>query len=531
MGSIISKLKDLIRGVKSVIGLLLALSAEYNEALKRAAESPGRPNPNLSESYWLVDPPYPELVNIQSLELPQTADVAIIGSGIAGASIARSLMHERRRRNVDTQKVIVLEARQLSSGATARNGGHIKPVPYESFAKFSKTMSKERAAALVRFQLRHLEILTDLCRAEGIQAAEAREVETVDFYLDEESFLKSVEEVDAMKEWIPEVDVRTWDGPKARQKFGVNDGVMGAISYKAGAIWPYRFVASIWKDLLHDFPKSLTIETNTPVESISVSQNGQPGYPYAVQTTRGVIHVRHVVHATNGFASHLVPGLRKKIVGAKAHMSAQKPGDKMPCSNGNRSWGVIYGGNFDYVTQRPSTPGEPAGDVMLGGGFMRSLKQGVDQLGLYDDSGRLDPLTVTHIAGIFPAIFHPNWGPGSELKQTWSGILGLTGDLIPLVGRLDKQLTGRDVGNHGSGTDGSARGQEWVAAGFSGEGMIWAWLCGVALGTMLAGSEEEDVPQSPGRPGGKLKEWFPNEIYVSPERLQSADVSHLADQM
>ena len=246
---------------------------------------------------------------------------------------------------------------------------------------------------------------------------------------------------------------------------------------------------------------------------------------------RGIIYARNVVHATNGFASQLVPGLRRKITGAKAHMSAQRPGEKMPCSDGNRSWGVIYGGSFDYVTQRPSQPGEPAGDVLLGGGFMRSLKQGVDQLGLYDDSGRLDPLTVTHIAGVFPAIFYPNWGPGSELMQTWSGILGMTGDLMPLVGRLDKQLTGRDVGNRGDDINGTARCQEWVAAGFSGEGMIWAWLCGVGLGTMLAGSEDEDIPQAPGRPGGKMKEWFPNELFVSPERLRSADVSNLADQL
>ena len=229
MGSVISKLKELIHGIKSVIGLLLALSAEYNEALKRASEPPGRPNPNLSESYWLVDPPYPELVDVRSPELPQTADVAIIGSGIAGASIARSLLHERRRRNADSQRVVVLEARQLCSSATARNGGHIKPVPYESFAKFSKSMSKERAAALVRFQLRHLDVLIDLCRAEGIEAAEAREVETVDFYLDEESFFKSVKEVDAMKDWIPEVDVRVWDGPKAR-----------IVRHSTGSTWDNR---------------------------------------------------------------------------------------------------------------------------------------------------------------------------------------------------------------------------------------------------------------------------------------------------
>lgn len=268
------------------------------------------------------------------------------------------------------------------------------------------------------------------------------------------------------------------------------------------------------------------METNTPVESIGVSADGPPGYPYAIKTPRGITYVHNVVHATNGFASHLVPGLLCKIVGAKAHMSAQRPGQEMPRSDGNRSWGVVYGdGAFDYVTQRPSMSSESPGDILLGGGFMRSSKQGVDQIGLYDDNARLDALTVSHVMGIFPAIFHPKWGTGAEVKDVWTGILGMTGDLLPFVGRLDEKLTGRTIPK-GQGKEGCG---EWIAAGFVGEGMVWAWLCGVCVGLMIAGSEEEDLPQVPGMPGGKLMDWFPEEVLVSRKRIQSADISNLAN--
>jgi glycine/D-amino acid oxidase-like deaminating enzyme len=281
---------------------------------------------------------------------------------------------------------------------------------------------------------------------------------------------------------------------------------------------------SIWKRLQSEFPETLAIETNTPVQSISVPNDAPKGFPYALKTTRGTVFARHVVHATNGFASHLVPGLRKKIVGARAHMSAQTPGISFPRSDGMRSWSVVYNGGFDYVSQRPSTPQEPKGDLLLGGGFMRSSKQGIDQVGLYDDGAALDPLTVSHIAGIFPAVFRLKWGAGAELKQVWSGILGMTGDLLPFVGRIDARLTGRDV----KGSEKSRHG-EWIAAGFCGEGMIWAWLCGMALGIMIVGGEEEDLKEIPDRPGGRLAEWFPDELRFSSKRLRSADVANLAN--
>ncbi|KAI4942225.1 hypothetical protein J4E91_010199 [Alternaria rosae] len=530
MGGVLSILQNTVKTLIAAASLLRALSTEFDQALKRASQSPGLPIPKPSQTYWLNDPPYSALCDANSSKVPETVDVAIIGSGIAGAAVARSLLHERRRRNNRTdEKVVVLEARQLCSGATARNGGHIKPSVYESFSRFSKLLPKDRAAALARFQLLHVKYLTELCESEGIKSAEARKVDTVDFFLDSESFSKAFADVEELKKWLPEVEITVWKGDEVQKKFGVNNSVVGALSYQAGAIWAYRFVASIWNGLLNDFSDTLSIETNTPVESISVSETAPEGFPYSIQTTRGTIFARHIVHATNSFASHLVPGLRSKIVGARSHMSAQQPGELFPYDDGTHSWSVVYGEGFDYVTQRPAVTSDSKGDLMIGGGFVRSLKQGIDQVGRYDDGPLLDPLTTAHITGVFPAVFHPKWGAGTELKQMWSGIIGLTGDYIPFVGRLDAKLTGRD--NKGSKRVASDKDScgEWIAAGFSGEGMVWAWLSGAALGIMIAGSEDENLPETPGRPGGKLSKWFPKELLVSRERMRSSDVSNLAN--
>jgi hypothetical protein len=218
MGVVLSILQDAFKVFISAASILKALSAEFDQALKRASQSPGLPNPEPSQPYWLSDPPYPELVDVSSTSLPETADVAIIGSGIAGASVARSLLHERRRRNTRTdENVVVFDARQLSSGATARNGGHIKPSVYESFSRFSKLLPKDRAAALARFQSRHIECLIELCQSEGIESAEARKVETVDFFLDSQGFSKAVADVDEVKKWLPEVEIAVWNGDQAQK--------------------------------------------------------------------------------------------------------------------------------------------------------------------------------------------------------------------------------------------------------------------------------------------------------------------------
>jgi hypothetical protein len=218
MGIILSTLRDVITTLTSAFLLISNLSSDFNQALKRASQSPGLPNPKPTQSYWLKNPPFPELTNASSSELLKTSDVAIIGSGIAGAAVARSLLHERRRRNINTnEKVIVLEARELSSGATARNGGHIKAGPYEAFARFCKTFSKDRAAALTRFRMQHLESLLSLCQSEGIEAAEAQEVETVDLFLDDEAYKKAVEQVEEMRKWIPGFEIVVWDGQEAQE--------------------------------------------------------------------------------------------------------------------------------------------------------------------------------------------------------------------------------------------------------------------------------------------------------------------------
>ncbi|KAK8223658.1 FAD dependent oxidoreductase-domain-containing protein [Phyllosticta capitalensis] len=510
-------LKTIWTGIREFV----RLNSGYIEILLRASRNPGLPVLSPTRPYWLENPPYPELVNIQSRRLPNEADIVIIGSGITGVAVARTLLLEAERRG-EKKRIVILEARQICSGATGRNGGHIKAPTYDGLALLRKRFSVQRAAELVRFQAKHLEVLTKLCQQERIDAAECREVETVDLFLDEESFKKAQKEVEDCRHIVPEIPFKVWREEKAKEHFHVGDHVHGAISYKAGALWPYRFVTSIWKDLTQQFPSSISIETNTPVDSLEVDET--TARPFKVQTPRGDLRCRHVVHANNAFASHLIPGLKGKMTGLRAHMTAQRPGLHFEDCQGNRSWSIIYGSGFDYMTQRPSS-GAGAGDLMIGGGFFRSPKAGLDQFGVWDDS-KLEPMTSTHLNGILPTVFGLNWGPDSpegRLKQMWSGTICYTADILPYCGKLDPRLTSRKTKQQDAG--------EWISAGYHGDGMVHAWLCGTAVGLMMSGSEEEQLEERPGIPAGPLAEWFPPEMRITNKRIQRANLADIADEI
>jgi glycine/D-amino acid oxidase-like deaminating enzyme len=293
-------------------------------------------------------------------------------------------------------------------------------------------------------------------------------------------------------------------------------------------MWPYRFVTAVWNTLLKQYPDQIRIEANTPV--VSIDDSGSATHPYHVYTDRGLVRCQHVVHATNAYMSHLLPALKNKSTAVRAHMSAQNLGYQVYESlHGRRSWSIVYGKNdYDYMTQRPSA--NNTGDTMLGGGAFRSKKNGLDQIGVWDDS-RTEAFTSAHLAGLLPIIFLPNNKPRQPegqsrlLQQHWSGIIALTADSLPFVGELDARWCRRGSGRAAQGA------AEWIAAGYNGQGMAFAWLCGIALGIRITSSSHEDLAPFPGIPGGRLMEWLPVELSVSHKRYDSIDVLDLADEL
>jgi len=86
------------------------------------AEDPGLPASKPTVSSWLVPPD--SLANYRSSAvLPSdVVDVVIIGSGFSGTSVAWHLLHGDDEPRTKYISCLMLEARDVCSGATGRNG-------------------------------------------------------------------------------------------------------------------------------------------------------------------------------------------------------------------------------------------------------------------------------------------------------------------------------------------------------------------------------------------------------------------------
>lgn len=71
------------------------------------------PSVQSTESYWHHQPSEKLLGHRTTADVPATADVVIVGSGITGAFAARELVGSGRR-------IVMLEAREACWGATGR---------------------------------------------------------------------------------------------------------------------------------------------------------------------------------------------------------------------------------------------------------------------------------------------------------------------------------------------------------------------------------------------------------------------------
>lgn len=79
------------------------------------------PVPNSTEPFWRTQ--LHPLDNHRSTpELPAKVDIAIIGSGYAGASVVYHILKTCKDTGAAPPSIAILEAREACSGATGRNG-------------------------------------------------------------------------------------------------------------------------------------------------------------------------------------------------------------------------------------------------------------------------------------------------------------------------------------------------------------------------------------------------------------------------
>ncbi|KAF7356565.1 J domain-containing protein [Mycena venus] len=445
--------------------------AIYDEVNKRVEQSPGVPVSTPSTPYWAIPAsPIAQHGSSDAIQLPSYADIVIIGSGITGTAFARTILGFEPEDNSELPQIVMLEARDACSGATARNGGHITPPLFQKYFKLKEKFGVQRAKSIIRFGLAHLAELIRVSKEEDILAdSQCREVETFHVFFKQEAFDLAVQNLNAYLDEMPE-QRKMW-----RIDLQFSQRAVGAFATTAGAIHPYRFVTGILSRLLASHPINFQLFTHTPCLSISSKKDEQL---YTVSTSKGTIRARHIVHATNAWASHLLPPMRGRIVPVRGHMSAQRPGlglrqaeaPEFPLEqpsqqvnpsdslltladasarvgqswSGTRSFLPYGDGRYDYLTQQPAESSShslyppPAAEFMFGGGLARGeigKVAFIKEVGVADDRS-WDMTTAAYLGGAL-SIYFGGWGAEGRdmesktdrefeegrVKKLWTGIL------------------------------------------------------------------------------------------------------------
>ncbi|KAF8060866.1 FAD dependent oxidoreductase-domain-containing protein [Lyophyllum atratum] len=568
--------------IRAAIRALRLFSPSIDALMKRIDQSPGLPVPGPSTPYWLMpESPIARHGAGEENKMPGYADVVIIGSGITGTSVARHYWIGRGRMEL---KVVMVEARETCSGATGRNGGHITPLLYAEYTGFKEKYGVETAKKIMRFRLAHTPNLLAVAAEEGLlEDSQCREVETFDVFHNPKLFNAAKAKLATYRADLPveSADFKVLEGEGVAKDLQLSDHTVGCLSTRAGAMHPYRLVTGILSRLLREYSSNFHLFTQTPCTAVSSPDGSSPGL-YTVHTPKGLIQTPHVIHATNGWASHLLPGMRGKIIPARGVVTAQRapsgigespaaraPGASSASSGswtGTRSF-VFFpdegSGTYDYLTQQRSGSEEakngvdgthatgyppPAGEMMLGA-VMGQGNSVLTELGCADDR-EWDRKTGEYLEHRLDAYFDVGDAKGEDrLKGVWGGILGVSADLMPWVGRIPSQVSGRcaprTVGSDGgkkgsifsggsgvsSPLSGLAAPGEWMAAGYSGEGMVHAWMSGKALAHMVLGHDKETVGRE--AKGGSMdrgediEEWFPHVYRVSQERWRCVGIEDL----
>lgn len=424
------------------------------------------PVENYTKPFWLSEEDFIGTYR-STEELPKEQDVVIVGSGYAGSSTAYYLCKE----NPDL-KVSLLEARNICSGATARNGGHVKPFYYSRHAEVLAEYGLESAAKYVEFEYNHLGEIKRLIEEEKIEC-DYLLTRLCDVFPDE-SRIPLLEERLAKFFANPYIKQEIKDACQVIR--GENLKIISHTNTKiawtapAASIWPWKLITGLLKSLIKSCP-NFNLQANTPLTSFKKLEDGQ----ILVSTPRGDIITSKLVFATNAYTKAVLPEFKDFIYPFKGTVTHIKPkGDSIPHLNFSS---VLFNDyyNVDYLINRPD------GSIVVGGGIGTFLEGKPDYSLMFDtvdDSYNLKE-TEKYLENYAAKNFSTWKDYDAENDWYWSGIMGYSKDEMPYVGSL------KEMGHDNC----------YIIAGFSGHGMPRILLSGKALAKSISsGKPITDIP-------------------------------------
>ena len=394
--------------------------------------------PTAPGSFWLDRdpvPPRPPLLGAV------TADVIVVGGGIAGATAALALAEGGAR-------VVLLEGDRVGRGASGRNAGFLLAEAAESFAEVARRRGLETARAVRAAGLATRSVVARVAAAASadIGLRWGGSLRLAEDAAEDADFRESARLLGGAIEHLDRTGVPPAYGPLG--------GVGGLVDPGDGEVHPLRLLRAA---LAEAEAHGAVVLERSPVLRFEETPE-----TVRVHTLGGVAEAETLLVTTNAWIPGLLPA-GPAVRPVRAQMLAARV-DPAP----DWSWPVYANRGGDYARRLPD------GTVLLGG--LRRLGAREEET---QDARPADPVQ----AGLDDLL--ARWcGGGARIRvlARWAGTMGFTPDGLPAAGLAP----GHD--------------RVFVLGGFTGHGMGWGPGLATALAAEILGRDADIAPAfSPSR--------------------------------
>lgn len=434
-------------------------------------QDPGLPVPNPCVSFWQQTTRSFPYLNINKDEtVPAESKYVVIGSGISGALTTYELIEG----GVPASDIIILEAREAASGASSRNAGHVRPDAFRGFQVYEQLHGKDQALKIIANEKLVFERVKEFTEKHNVQC-DFNPTTTFDVCMTPEFADFNARSFKLYQEAGGDVShIKFYSGDEARRVTRVQKAV-AAYEWPAGSSHPAKLAQWL---LTQSITKGVRLFTHCPADSVtkSAASTGDSVF-WDVSTPRGTTKASIVVHCTNAFAPHLLPQLGAFVTPNRAQAHAFVPplslsAEKILPSTMSLRHTLKH---FYSVAQR-----RPDGIIILGAPIANpkiSPEAAAARLTtndvVYNEEVRAD--CVENFETTFPETEKNILRHGEGLLHTWTGIVGMTTDSVPFVGKIES-LPG-----------------QWICAGFNGHGMARIFTCAPGVAKLILGGAWADT--------------------------------------
>jgi gamma-glutamylputrescine oxidase len=371
-----------------------------------------------------------------ALEGEHSADVCVVGGGIAGCSTALHLAERGYR-------VVLLEAERIGWGASGRSGAQAIAGVACGHAKLERLIGKADARRVWDVSVEGLRLQRELIARHAIDCAFVAGQMHVALKPRQERELRN--EVEALHRSLDYPSIRMVERDELRQIIASDRYIAGTFDSKGGHLHPLKYTLG-----LAVAAERAGVQIHEASRALSYSparRGGSRGFE--VHTAAGQVQCRELALCGNAWLGSLAPALARKIIGVGTYIVATEPLGAERAAALIRNNAAVTDINWVIDYFRLSEDHR----LLFGG---RVSYSGLDPLGTLR-------ATRSRMLKVFPQL------ADVSIDHVWGGYVDITQSRAPNFGRLNGA---------------------YFLQGFSGHGIALTGIAGKLLAEAIAGSSE-----------------------------------------